>query len=231
MVYGRGGNDGVLLRRSGKYIRTAHWSASPHHFPLSHSHQHHHPQHTSMSFDDSSSCMDNVLSMIHGESSTIPPHYKAPARTPASRPRGYQTPKPPCTSGFPRQPVTPTIAFNVNRYKLRRGDRFLPYPLLAEVSRWAQSKTVRHDRFKDLYRRDFVHAGKMIWRDRYRNMESTHFQEEMMAWGLVIKHLEVDPVPEVADTCLGFTAVAMAEVFSELEKRDEEVGIRIPSSL
>jgi len=42
---------------------------------------------------------------------------------------------------------------------------------------------------------------------------------------------EVDPVPEVADTCLGFTAVAMAEVFSELEKRDEEVGIRIPSSL
>ena len=27
----------------------------------------------------------------------------------------------------------------------------------------------------------------------------------------------------MADTCLGFTAVAMAEVFSELEKRDEEV--------
>jgi len=48
---------------------------------------------------------------------------------------------------------------------------------------------------------------------------------------LAIEHLEVDLVPEVADTCLGFTAVAMAEVFSELEKRDEEVGIRIPSSL
>jgi len=48
---------------------------------------------------------------------------------------------------------------------------------------------------------------------------------------LAIEHLEVDPVPEVADTCLGFTAVAMAKVFSELEKRDEEVGIRIPSSL
>jgi len=89
MVYGRGGNDGVLLRRSGKHIRTAHWSASPHHSSLSHSHQHHHPQHTSMSFNDSSSCMDNILGMIHGESSTIPPsHYKAPARTPASRPRG-----------------------------------------------------------------------------------------------------------------------------------------------
>jgi len=55
----------------------------------------------------------------------------------------------------------------------------------------------------------------MIWRDRYRNVESTHFQEEMMARGLAIEHLEVDPVPEVADTCLGFTAVAMAEVFSE----------------
>ena len=52
-----------------------------------------------------------------------------------------------------------------------------------------------------------------------------------MAQGLAIEHLEVDPVPEVVDTCLGFTAVAMAEVFSELEKRDEEVGIRIPSLL
>jgi len=40
---------------------------------------------------------------------------------------------------------------------------------------------------------------------------------------LAIKHLEVNPVPEVADTYLGFTAVAMAEVFSELEERDEEV--------
>jgi len=71
----------------------------------------------------------------------------------------------------------------------------------------------------------------MIWRDRYRNVELTHFQEEMMARGLAIEHLEVDPVPEVADTCLGFTAVAMAKVFSELEKCDEEVGIRILSSL
>jgi len=116
MAHGRSGNDGVLLRRSGKHIRTAHWSASPHHSPLSHSY----PQHTSMSFDDSSSCMDNVLGMIHGESSTIPPsHYKDPARTPASRPRGHQAPRPPRTSGFPRQAVTPTVPFNVNGYKLR----------------------------------------------------------------------------------------------------------------
>jgi len=40
MAYGRGGNDGVLLYRSGKHIRTAHWSASPHHSPLNHFHQH-----------------------------------------------------------------------------------------------------------------------------------------------------------------------------------------------
>jgi len=62
-------------------------------------------------------------------------------------------------------------------------------------------------------------------------MESTHFQEEMMARGLAIEHLEVDPVPEVADTCLGFTAVVMAEVFSELEECDKEVGDQIPSLL
>ena len=70
--------------------------------------------------------MVNVLGMIHGESSTIPPsHYKAPAHTPASRPRGHQAPKPPRTSGFPCQAVTPTVPFNVNGYKLRRGDRLL----------------------------------------------------------------------------------------------------------
>jgi len=97
-------------------------------------------------------------------------------------------------------PPSPSI---VNGYKLRRGEHFLPYPPLAKVSKWTQSKTVRHDRFKDLYLRDFVQAGKMVWRDRFRNVESTHFQEEMMARGLVFKHLEVDPVPEVADTCLG----------------------------
>jgi len=66
MDYGHGGNDGVLLRRSGEYIRTAHWSASPYHSTFSHSHQHNHLQQASMSFNDSSSCMDNVLGMIHG---------------------------------------------------------------------------------------------------------------------------------------------------------------------
>jgi len=136
----------------GEHIRTAHWLASPHHSTLSHSHQHYHPHYTiSMSFSNAS-CFDNALDMIYGESSTIPPsHGKASACTPASCPRGCQTPKPPYTSGFPRQAVTPTITFNVNGYKLCRGDCFLSYPLLAEVSRQAQSKTVHHDRFKDLY--------------------------------------------------------------------------------
>jgi len=122
MDYGCGGNDGVLLRRSGEHIRTAHWLASPHHSTLSHSHQHYHPHHTiSMSFSNAS-CFDNVLGMIHGESSTIPPsHSKASARTPASHPQGHQTPKPPRSSSFPCQPVTPTIQFNVNQYKLCRG--------------------------------------------------------------------------------------------------------------
>jgi len=111
----------------GEHIRTACWLASPHHSTLSHSHQHYHSQQASMSFDDSSSCMDNVLGMIHGESSTIlPSHYKVSARTPTSRPWGCQTPKPPHTSGFPHQSATPTITFNVNGYKLCRGDRFLP---------------------------------------------------------------------------------------------------------
>ena len=40
----------------------------------------------------------------------------------------------------------------------------------------------------------------------------------------MFEHLEVDPVPQGVDTCLGFTAVVMVEVFSELEKCDEEVG-------
>jgi len=110
MDYGHGGNDGVLLRQSGEHIRTAHWLVSPHHSTLSHSHQHYHPQHTSMSFDDSSSCMDNILGMIHGESSTIPPsHYKASARTPASRPRGRQTPKPPRTPSPPVRQLPPPL--------------------------------------------------------------------------------------------------------------------------
>jgi len=40
MAYGRGGNDGVLLRRSGKHIRTCSLVGKSPSFPLSHSHQH-----------------------------------------------------------------------------------------------------------------------------------------------------------------------------------------------
>jgi len=125
MDYGRGGNDGVLLRQSGEHIRTPHWSASPHHSttqPLPPAPPNHH---IIMSFDGS---FDNVFGAVYGESSTISPsHGKASAHTPASHPQGHQTPKPPCTTGFPCQPVTPTVKFNVNQYQLHRGDCFLPY--------------------------------------------------------------------------------------------------------
>ena len=110
MAYGRGGNDGVLLRRSGKHIRTAHWSASPHHSPLSHYHQH---QPTTPIL----TCPSTLLLLVWITSSAcfmgnLPPspsHYKASARTPASHPKGRQTPRPPRTSGFPCQSVTPSF--------------------------------------------------------------------------------------------------------------------------
>jgi len=63
MAYGHGGNDGVLLGRSGKHIRTAHWSASPHHSPLNHSHQH---QPTTPIL----SCPSTILLLIWTTSST-----------------------------------------------------------------------------------------------------------------------------------------------------------------
>jgi len=166
MVYGCGGNDGVLLCRSGKHIRTAHWLASPHHSPLSHYHQH---QPTTPIL----TCPSTTLLLVWIMSLA-------------------------CFMGnLPPSPLLTT--------RLRPA---LPLLVLRVV------------RLPDL-----------LGLPAFLANQSTHFQEETMARGLAIKHLEVDPVPEVADTCLGFTAVAMAEVFSELEKHDEEVGIWIPSSL
>jgi len=128
MAYGHGGNDGVLLCRSGKHIRTAHWSASPHHSPLSHSHQHYHPHHTiSMSFSNASD-VDNVLGMIYGESSTIPPSHskKVAPRTPSSCPRGRI--QPPRSAGFPRSPLKDkdeSLPFNHQKYPHKRGNIFV----------------------------------------------------------------------------------------------------------
>ena len=75
MDYGCSGNDGVLLRQSGEHIRTAHWSASPHHSTLSHSHQHLAQPSIIMSFDNASGSFDNVLGTVYSESSAIPPSH------------------------------------------------------------------------------------------------------------------------------------------------------------
>ena len=57
-----------------------------------------------MSFSDASE-FDNVLGMIYGKSSTIPPSHskKVAPRTPSSRPRGRI--QPPRSAGFPRSPL------------------------------------------------------------------------------------------------------------------------------
>jgi len=156
MDYGRGGNDGVLLCQSGEHIRTAQWLASPHHSTLSHSHQHYHPYYTiSMSFSDAS-CFDNALDMIYGESSTIPSsHGKASAHTPASRPQGRQTPKPPRTSSslirqsLPPSPSTSTvtsfageIASSLILFLLRSVVRLRARPFATIDSRTSICKTL-----------------------------------------------------------------------------------------
>jgi len=78
MAYGCGGNDGVLLCRSGKHIRTAHWSASPHHSPLSHSYQH---QLTTLS----SSCPSTTLLLIWTTSSACFMGNHPPSLLPTTR--------------------------------------------------------------------------------------------------------------------------------------------------
>jgi len=59
----------------------------------------------SMSFDDSSSMIDQYLGAIYGESSTIPPSHskKDTSRIPSPRPRGCI--QPPHSAGFPRSPL------------------------------------------------------------------------------------------------------------------------------
>jgi len=224
MVYGHGGNDGVLLRQSGKHIRTAYWLASPHHSPLSHSHQHYHPHHTiSMSFSDASD-IDNVLGMIYGESSTIPPSHgkKVVPRTSSSRPRGRI--QPPRSAGFPRSPLKDkdeSLPFNHQKYPHKRGNIFQPYASLTDIQSHAQKKG---ERFKDLYIRDLVIAGRMKWRGKFHNVETSHFQEEWVARGLELDHDVEEQMIPIVDTCLGYTAVLGAELFNEQERMEEEVS-------
>ena len=102
-----------------------------------------------MSFSDASD-FDNVLGMIYGESSTIPPSHskKVAPRTPSSRPHGRI--QPPCSAGFPRSPLKDkdeSLAFNHQKYPHKRGNIFQPYASLTDVQSRAQKKG---ERFKDL---------------------------------------------------------------------------------
>jgi len=170
-----------------------------------------------MSFDDSFSCMDNVLGAIYGESSTIPPSHskKVAPRTPSSRPRGHI--QPPRSAGFPRSPLKDkdeSLSFNHQKYPHKRGNIFQPYASLTNVQSHAQKKG---ERFKDLYIRDLVIAGRMKWRGKFHNVETSHFQEEWVARGLELDHDVKEQMIPIVDTCLGYTAVLGAELFNEQE--------------
>ena len=54
-------------------------------------------------------------------------------------------------------------------------------------------------------------------------MESTHFQEEWVSRGLSLEHDKEEKMVPIVDTCLGYTAVLGAELFSEQERMEEEV--------
>jgi len=177
-----------------------------------------------MSFDDSSSMIDQYLGAIYGESSTIPPSHskKVAPRTPSSRPRGRI--QPPHSAGFPRSPLKDkdeSLPFNHQKYPHKRGNIFQPYASLTDVQSRAQKKG---ERFKDLYIRDLVIAGRMKWRGKFHNVETSHFQEEWVARGLELDHDKEEQMVPIVDTCLGYTAVLGAELFNEQERMEEEVS-------
>ena len=56
-----------------------------------------------------------------------------------------------------------------------RGNIFQPYASLTNIQSRTQKKG---EHFKDLYIRDLVIAGRMKWRGKFHNVETSHFQEE-----------------------------------------------------
>ena len=199
MAYGRGGNDGVLLCRSGRHIRTAHWLASPHHSPLSHSHQHYQPhqnQHILRQFplDDRPVPQRHLLRVLHHPSFSW---QEGRPRIPSSRPRGRI--QPPRSTGFPRSPLKDkdeSLPFNHQKYPHKRGNIFQPYASLTDIQSRAQKKG---ERFKDLYIRDLVIAGRMKWRGKFHNVETSHFQEEWVARGLELDHDKEEQMIPIVD--------------------------------
>jgi len=177
-----------------------------------------------MSFNNSSECIDNVLSAIYGESSTIPPSHgkKSTPRIPASCPHGCI--QPPRTASYPCSPLKDrdeSIPFNHQKYPHKRGNIFQPYASLTDIQSRTQKKG---ERFKDLYIRDLVIAGRMKWRGKFHNVETSHFQEEWVARGLLLDHDKEEQMVPIVDTCLGYTAVLGAELFNEQERMEEEVS-------
>jgi len=132
--------------------------------------------------------IDQYLGAIYGKSSTIPPSHskKVAPRTPSSCPRGRI--QPPHSAGFPCSPLKDkdeSLPFNHQKYPHKRGNVFQPYTSLTDIQSRAQKKG---ECFKDLYIRDLVIAGRMKWRGKFHNVETSHFQEEWVTRGLELDH-------------------------------------------
>jgi len=54
--------------------------------------------------------------------------------------------------------------------------------------------------------------------------DTSHFQEEWVARGLLLDHNKEDQMVPIMDTCLGYTAVLGAELFNEQEQMEVEVS-------
>jgi len=123
----------------------------------------------------------------------------------------------------PRTPLKDrdeSLPFNQQKYPHKRGNIFLPYTTITNIQSHAQKKG---ERFKDLYIRDLVIAGRMKWRGKFHNVETSHFQEEWVSRGLSLEHDEEEKMVLIVDTCLGYSAVLGAELFNEQEWMEEEV--------
>ena len=59
-------------------------------------------------------------------------------------------------------------------------------------------------------------ASKLKWKGKFHNVETTHFQKVWIDRGLLLGHDKEEMVLMV-DTCLGYTAVFGAKLFSEQE--------------
>jgi len=68
-----------------------------------------------------------------------------------------------------------------------------------------------------------VIAGRLKWRGKFHNVETSHFQEEWVARGLELEHDQEEGMVPIVDTCLGYTAVLGAKLFSEQEQMEEVV--------